>query len=76
MEKTKLKNFIVYTPFTTKTREFTYTIENTAVDDVVKSQKNMIKGLGATTNQNTNKNTWDDTNGNSTGAYISKAKLN
>jgi hypothetical protein len=35
----------------------------------------MIKGLGATTNSNTNNNTWNDENG-ETGAYISKAKLN
>ena len=77
VEKNKLKNFLVYTPFDTKkTREFTYTTENGAVEAIKKSQENMIKGLGATTNQNTNNNTWNDTNGNSTGAYISKAKLN
>ena len=76
MEKTKLKNFLVYTPFDKKERVFTYTIENAAVAQVKTSQQNMIKGLGATTNQNTNNNTWNDTTGNSTGAYISKAKLN
>jgi hypothetical protein len=76
MEKTKLKNFLVYTPFDKKERVFTYTIENAADAQVKTSQQNMIKGLGATTNQNTNNNTWNDTNGNSTGAYISKAKLN
>ena len=77
VEKTKLKNFLVYTPFDTKkTREFNYTTENGAVAAIKKSQENMIKGLGATTNQNTNNNTWNDTDGNSTGAYISKAKLN
>jgi hypothetical protein len=76
MEKTKLKNFLVYTPFDKKERVFTYTIANTAAEQVKTSQQNMIKGLGATTNQNTNNNTWNDINGNSTGAYISKAKLN
>ena len=76
MEKTKLKNFLVYTPFDKKERVFTYTIENDAVAEVKISQQNMIKGLGATTNQNTNNNTWNDNNGNSMGAYISKAKLN
>jgi hypothetical protein len=76
MEKTKLKNFLVYTPFNKKERVFTYTIENIASDLVKNSEKNMIKGLGATTNQNTNNNTWNDLNGNTTGAYISKAKLN
>ena len=43
---------------------------------IKKSQENMIKGLANTTNQNTNVLTWNDLNGNSTGAYISKAKLN
>lgn len=82
LEKNKLKNFLVYTPFDSKkTREFTYTTENAAVAAVKKSQENMIKGLGFTANQNTNNNTWNDTNGNatganSTGAFISKAKLN
>jgi hypothetical protein len=76
MEKTKLKNFLVYTPFNKKERVFTYTIENIASDSVKNSEKNMIKGLGATTNQNTNNNTWNDLDGNTTGAYISKAKLN
>jgi hypothetical protein len=74
MEKEKLKNFLIYTPFSVKGREFTYTIENTATESVITTQKNMIKGLGATTNQNTNKNTWNDLNGNL--SYISKAKLN
>ena len=67
---------MVYTPFSNKERVFTYTIENTAIDSVKNSEKNMIKGLGATTNQNTNNNTWNDLDGNTTGAYISKAKLN
>jgi hypothetical protein len=32
--------------------------------------------LGNTTNQNTNVLRWNDNNGNATGAWISKAKLN
>jgi hypothetical protein len=77
VEKTKLKNFLVYTPFDNKkTREFTYTTENSADDAKKSSQQNMIKGLAATSNQNTNNNTWNDRDGNSTDAYISKAKLN
>ena len=77
VEKTKLKNFLIYTPFDTKkTREFFYTTENGALPAVKKSQENMIKGLAASSNQNTNNNTWNDTDGNSTGAFISKAKLN
>jgi hypothetical protein len=67
----------VYTPFDVKkTREFTYTTESNAVAAVKTSQENMIKGLGATSNQNTDNNTWNSDGGNSTGAYISKAKLN
>jgi hypothetical protein len=76
LEKTKLKNFLVYTPFGVKKREFTYKIDNSANDAIQKSEKNMIKSLNATTNQNTNKNTWNDLNDNVPGAYVSKAKLN
>jgi len=76
LEKNNLKNYLIYTPFDKKQREFTFTTENPASSEKKKSQENMIKGLANTTNQNTNINTWNDTNGNSTGAYISKAKLN
>jgi hypothetical protein len=76
LEKNGLKNYLVYTPFSKKDREFTFTTENPSTADKKKSQENMIKGLANTTNQNTNVLTWNDTNGNSTGAFISKAKLN
>jgi hypothetical protein len=76
LEKNSLKNYLIYTPFSSKSREFTFRTENPATPDKKKSQENMIKGLANTTNQNTNINTWNDTNGNATGAYISKAKLN
>jgi hypothetical protein len=77
LEKNDLKNYLIYTPFdNAKQRNFTFTTENTAGDTEKKSQENMIKGLANTTNQNTNILTWNDTNGNVTGAYISKAKLN
>jgi hypothetical protein len=76
LEKNSLKNYLIYTPFETKQREFLFTTENGADAQKKKSQENMIKGLANTTNQNTNINTWNDTNGNATGAYISKAKLN
>jgi len=75
LEKTKLKNFLKYTPFDKKERVFNYTIENGATDDKKKAQQNMVKGLGASTNLNTDNNTWNDENG-ATGAYTSKAKLN
>ena len=54
----------------------TFTTENLLDDTKKKSQENMIKGLGNTTNQNTNILTWNDLNNNVDGAYISKAKLN
>ena len=75
LEKDKLKKYLTYVPFDKKERLFTFTtqITDTAIQP---SQENLIKGLGATTNQNTNKLTWNDTNGNNEGAYISKAKLN
>jgi hypothetical protein len=77
LEKTTLKNFLIYTPFDTKkTREFTFTTVNNAAESIINTQQNLIKGLGASSNQNTNNNTWCDLNGNAAGGYISKAKLN
>ena len=77
LEKNDLKDYLIYTPFdNAKQRNFAFTTENTAGNTEKKSQENMIKGLANTTNQNTNILTWNDTNGNVTGAYISKAKLN
>jgi hypothetical protein len=75
LEKTKLKDFLKYTPFDKKERVFNYTIENGASEDKKKAQQDMVKGLGASTNLNTNNNTWNDENG-ATGAFTSKAKLN
>jgi hypothetical protein len=77
LEKNDLKDYLIYTPFdTTKQRNLTFTTENSADSGQKTSQENMIKGLANTTNQNTNVLTWNDTNGNTTGAYISKSKLN
>ena len=76
LEKTNLKNYLVYTPFEKKQRNFTFTTENSADQNKKTSQENMIKGLSNTTNQNTNINTWNDINNNGTGAFISKTKLN
>jgi hypothetical protein len=70
MEKNKLTPFLKYTPFPTKKRVFTYTTENANTN----GQKELIKGLGATKNQNTNNKTWNDET--SANVYISKAKLN
>jgi len=76
LEKNNLKNFVKFTPFDSKTREFTYTTDNQANTNTKDSQQNLIKGLGASTNQNTNTKTWCDSNGNVTDIYISKVKLN
>jgi hypothetical protein len=76
LEKNELKNFLKYTPFDKKERVLTYSTENNSDDARKKSQQNLIKGLANSTNQNTNINTWNDLNGNSAGAYISKTKLN
>jgi hypothetical protein len=77
LEKNDLKDYLIYTPFeSNKQRNLTFTSENSADSGQKKSQENMIKGLANTTNQNTNVLTWNDTNGNGSGAYISKAKLN
>ena len=75
LEKTKLKDFLKYTPFAKKERIFNYTIQNGASEDKKNAQQDMVKGLGASTNLNTNNNTWNDENG-ATGAFTSKAKLN
>ena len=75
LEKTKLVNFLKYTPFDKKERVFNYTIENGADEEKKEAQQNMVKGLGASTNLNTNNNTWNDENG-TAGAFTSKAKLN
>jgi hypothetical protein len=76
VEKNNLKNFVKFTPFDSKTREFLYSTDNQANPNEKDSQQNLIKGLGASTNQNTNTKTWCDSNGNVTSIYISKAKLN
>jgi hypothetical protein len=70
MEKEKLKDFLKYTPYSTKKRMFNYTTE----DANSEGQVTLIKGLGATQNQNTNNKTWNDEI--SADVYISKAKLN
>ena len=69
-----MKKYLIYTPFDKKERLFTYTTENGAADNIKDSQQDLIKGLGATTNLNTNINTWNDTV-NTVGSYVSKAKL-
>ena len=77
LEKNDLKDYLIYTPFdVVKQRNFTFTSENSSSTTQKQTQENMIKGLGNTTNQNTNILTWNDLNGNLSGGYISKAKLN
>ena len=77
LEKDKLKKYLIYTPFDTKKRVFTYNSQPVSNVANKTAQENLIKGLGATGNQNTNKLTWNDPNGISGfGSFISKAKLN
>ena len=69
METNKLKNFMKYTPFPSKTRLFNYELNTNPSDN----EKKLIKALGASTNQSTNKDTWNDPQGM---IFISKVKLN
>ena len=69
MEKEKLEPFLKYTPFPSKKRIFTYTTEGAGGDGQVK----LIKSLGATQNQNTNNQTWNDVDDS---LFISKVNFN
>jgi hypothetical protein len=69
LEKGKLKDFINYTPFTTKKRLFTFE-KSTAP---TASQTEVITGLGRVL-ANSDKQTWN--NEDKTLAYVSKLKLN
>ena len=71
MQTQELQNFLKFTPYTLKKKRlFTYTTENANTD----GQIELIKGLGATENQNTNNKTWNDEP--SSEVFISKAKFN
>jgi hypothetical protein len=71
MKTQKLQNFLKFTPYTLKKKRlFDYTTENANTS----GQIALIKGLGDTENQNTNKATWDDEI--SSEVFISKAKFN
>ena len=72
MERTKLKDFINYTPFPSKPRIFSYS-QNANPAGL---QKKLIQNLGASTNTTTNKKTWNDQISGSPPAYQSKVKLN
>jgi hypothetical protein len=78
LEKDKLKKYMVYKPFESKTRVLNYTTDTSDESAVtVVAQQTMIKGLGATTNINTNTPTlWNNLVGSVFGTYVSKAKLN
>jgi len=70
IEKERLQDFLKFTPFPTKKREFTYTTENAGTNP----QQTLIKGLGSTENYNTNNKTWNDEI--SGDVFISKVKFN
>jgi hypothetical protein len=76
IEKTPLKDFLKYTPFEKKERLFTYTTESTLGSSVIKSQQTLISSLADTTNRNNNINKWNSRDDITSGAYISKVKLN
>jgi hypothetical protein len=69
MEKGILKNFINYTPFTSKTRKFTYEVSTSPND----SQKELINGLGRVL-ANNDKISWN--NQDKALVYVAKLKLN
>jgi hypothetical protein len=69
MEKGVLKDFIKYTPFPSKAREFTYEISTSPND----SQKDLINGLGRVL-ANTDKTIWN--NEGKARVYVAKLKLN
>jgi hypothetical protein len=71
-DATKLKNFMKFTPYTSKNRVLSYTIGVSANKN---NQAQLIQSLGATTNINSSTSTWNDLLGSSV-AYISKVKLN
>lgn len=75
LEKTKLKNFVKYTPFDKKDRVFTFRTDGSPSEEKKKAQEKLIKGLGLTTNLNNENNKWNSEDG-ATGAFISKVKLN
>jgi hypothetical protein len=74
IEKNTFKDFISFTPFKTKSREFRFTTEKIFGNDIDKVQESLIIGIGSTKNINTKTSTWNDEI--SSGAYISKSKLN
>jgi hypothetical protein len=76
ISKGELKDFLTFTPFEKKDRVLTYTTDNSATQDIIDAQQNMISGLASTTNYNTDNNVWNTEIGYGTKAYISKAKLN
>jgi outer membrane protein OmpA-like peptidoglycan-associated protein len=71
LKKDKLASYLKYTE-TSKKREFTYTTEGANTD----GQKALIKSLGATENQNTDKLTWNTESKSIGDVFISKVKLN
>ena len=76
IEKTPLKNFMIYTPFEKKERLFTFTTKSLQGTNLVKSQETLISSLANTTNRDNNINKWNSEDGVTSGAYISKVKLN
>ena len=77
MESEKLKDFLNFTPFSKKKRNFTFTSEPLPDENIVKGQKELIVGLGSTQNIDTDNLKWNtNTNTSNPDVLISKAKLN
>jgi len=77
MEIEKLKDFLNFTPYTKKPREFKFTSEPLSDENTVKGQKELIISLGSTKNIDSNTMYWntvkEDIN---VDVLISKSKLN
>ena len=73
LEKSKLKDFVKYTPFPSKERVFTYEKSETPNTNQVSLIKSLNTASGGG-NQNSNIKTWNDPL--TAGVYISKLKLN
>jgi hypothetical protein len=72
VEKNNLKNYVIYTPFEKKSREFTFTTQPYSEKN---TQIKLIKGLSSSKNIKSDFRTWNDGNG-TFDAFTSKIKLN
>ena len=77
MEKERLKNFLIFTPFDgakVKKYEMTFTTDPLVEKSKADERTTLIKSLGYSTNQYQTTKTWADVTSN--GEYVCKVKLN